>query len=340
MGKKTVVKRSRKFMLFAGIVILLAVMASLSLDFFSAFLMKTQRTEANTLLIEGWLRNSSLAKAAEEFKKHDYDFIITTGNLLPDEYELDQNGYLIFYIPGDSVDREEGSLHIGVKAYSSIPGDDAAHFNFWINDSLAGDFKASGHAKKYEVPYKSNRLPDSVMIQFDNDRANYGDRNLFVTGLYIGNVFYRPYTINAAYDIGPPDGIKREERNSESYAGLARSRLAASGIAREKIISVPGIRTDINRTYHSILSLRDWLETSGADIRGINVITDSYHSRRTWLTCRKVLEENRPVGVIAIPPEPAKSRLSKNIFIAKQAVAYIYYKFLLLPVKTSRLFAP
>ena len=337
MEAKKTKNHMRRNRIIAGIVIFLVLMYYPALLFFSHFLAKTERVKANTLVIEGWLQVSSLKQACAEFKRNHYDYIITTGNMVPDEYELDQNGYLIFYPKcPDSTDQRVKIHHLGVKAYSSLPGRDAAHFNFWVNDSLITGFKTEKRVRTYEIVWKGaiSEL-DSVLIQFDNDKSSYGDRNLFVTGLFIDNTSFRPYSLKADYDISRLDGIRREERNSDSYAGQARSELIRLGIEPEKIISVPGYKTNLNRTYHSVVALQNWLDHSGYKIKGINVVSYGVHSRRTWLTYKKVLDHQRRIGIIALPDVYHKlPEWSAVFFVSKQIAAYLYYKFILLPLQS------
>ena len=337
MANRKTGKRRKIIRMVAVAAILFFVLFFPVIQFFRGFLAPTDRVDANALLIEGWLKTPDLEKAAGELRSDSYDYIITTGNKMPKEYELDQNGFLVLYPKNsDTSGHGEPVRRIGVRAYSSLPGKDAAHFNFWVNDSLAGEFKTSRHPREYEVGWEGSWSGlDSVMIQFDNDKASYGDRNLFITGLTVGRMHFKPYTLKAEYDIGRLDGIRREDRNSDSWAGQARSRLIGLGIDSGKIISVPGVKTSVNRTYRSAVAFRDWLDHSGYPVTGINIISLSDHSRRTWLTYRKLLHGHPPVGIIALPVswnDPAG--VKAVFFVARQSVAYLYYKFILLPFRS------
>ncbi len=316
---------------------LLYILFSPAFHIFSGFLSKTERVKANTLLIEGWLENKSLELAYEEYKSNHYDYIVTTGNILPDHYFLDQNGYLIFNLSRfDTLPQQNRIHHIGITAYSSLRGKNAAHFNLWVNDSIVRGFRTTKYQKLYKVEWEGslNDL-DSVMVQFDNDKSAYGDRNLFVTGLMIDNTFLKPYTTEAAYDIARLDGQRREDKNSDSYAGQARMKLINLGMDPVRIISVRGYRTCFNKTFHSVVAFRDWIQNSGYPIKGINIVSLGDHSRRTWLTYRKVLGDKQPVGVISLPdPYHRFPDVAGVIYVAKQVTAYIYYKFILLPLQS------
>ena len=332
--------KRRKRLKRIGLLSLLIILVLLyypALVWFSGYLSITEKVKANTLLVEGWLEEASLKQVVDEFRSNNYDYIITTGNILPDQYELYENGFLIFNLTNiDTAEHQKETHFLSVEAHSSLRGKEAAHFNFWVNDSLIRGFLTAKRSRQYEISwYGALSELDSILIQYDNDKANYGDRNLFITGLQIDQKYYKPYTLKADYDLSHLDGKRREERTTNSFAGQARARLINLGIDPRKVISVPGYKTNISRTYSSALAFRNWLDRSPLKIRGINVISLGDHSRRTWLTYKKVLAASQHTGIIALPdPYHKLPDLSGILFVTKQAAAYIYYKFLLLPVKS------
>jgi hypothetical protein len=104
------------------------------------------------------------------------------------------------------------------------------------------------------------------------------------------------------------------------------------GIDSARIISVPGEKVLINRTLTSAIAVRDWLKTSEIKAEGINILSSGTHSRRTWMTFSKVLDDSCQIGIISIPDyknnRSTKRRLFKTI---RETAAIIYYWLILIP---------
>ena len=118
---------------------------------------------------------------------------------------LSENGYLIFYLKNKFSDMNESGPHsIEIDAYSELEGENRAHFNLFINDSLIADFFAEKNKKKYRVDWDGDlREIRTIFIQFTNDGVgDYGDRNLYVKEIIIDHKITIPYLNNSEYDIG------------------------------------------------------------------------------------------------------------------------------------------
>ena len=90
---------------------------------------------------------------------------------------------------------------------------------------------------------------------------------------------------------------------------------------------------DRDRTYGSAIALRTWLREHNLTVRGVNVLTEDVHARRTCLLFQKALGDNVAVGVIAVPNpdyDPRHwwrySQGVKDVFA--ESVAYIYARLL------------
>jgi hypothetical protein len=296
----------------------------------SEFLSVSEKVQANVLIIEGWLSYNDLNSVASEIRDGNYEHVLITGiKSRPEYYNVHSNGFLIFHTakfnpPGNNVRLVE------VKASSELGGKNAAHFNLWINDSLVSSFYAGKWSRKYSQAWNGGRI-DSVMIEFDNDRlGDFGDRNLYVSKIIFDHKTEIPFLNNSVYDIGSIDTRNRIINNMNSNAELTAKRLVAMGVDSSLIVAVPGHKVRINRTLTSALAVRDWIRQSGLNVTGLNIISAGAHSRRTWMTFRKVLKKN--VGIIALPdrfitPED-RVRVLKTI---REAAAYIYYSVILLP---------
>jgi hypothetical protein len=334
-GKKTLLIILLPISILAGL-IFLPVIYSLSDQ-----LSKTDRVNANVLLVEGWIPHYALEQAYKEFQDEGYKYIVTTGLKLPDYYLVGMNGYLIFYpkrIISSGINLPEHLIEI--EAYSELGGENSSQFNVYVNDSLTANFKASKMKRKYPIRWKGElKNIDSIMVQFLNDkRDNYVDRNLYVKEVIIDGNFKIPYQNNSEYDISELDGKRRIINNFNSYAQLARRRLLTLGIDSSQVIAIPGKRTRINRTLTSALAFRDWLAISDTGIKGINIVTMGTHARRTWMTYKKILNKKYDIGIISLPDyRDSHSRRHKITKTLRETFGLIYYWFILLPYQFNYL---
>jgi hypothetical protein len=301
--------------------------------YLSGFLSKSEQVKANILLVEGWIPEYAVKLAYQEFIKNDYDYIVTTGlKSRLTHFNLSENGYLIFYPKKKlSVKPGNGSHSIDVTAYSELGGENRAHFNVYINDSLMADFLAEKSKKIFRINYNGNLSDiDSVMVQFTNDdKGDFGDRNLYVKDLIIDDTIRIPL-MNSVFDAGKLDGKRRISNNYNSNAQYVRNSLIAMGLDSTKIIATSGERVRINRTLTSALAMRDWLQTTKINIKGINIFTIGTHARRTWMTYNKILNEKYHIGIISVP-EHNHSRETRVLKALRETIGIIYYWIILIP---------
>ena len=301
------------------------------------FLAKTEVTEANILIVEGWLPKFAIEIAKNEFNTKDYKLIVTTGLK---SHDLDfcmiaMNGYLIFYPKFQSVINEKSGHHIiEILAHSKMGGKYCAHFNFFVNDSLIADFTADENERKYAVNWTGSLKDiDSLMIHFDNDYVDEGgDRNLYVKEIIIDNEIIIPYQFHSVYDIGLHDGKNRIVNNFESHAEKARNELITLGVDSSLIIAVKGKKTRFNRTLASALAVNRWQKSYDGKIDGINIITLGIHSRRTLLTYNRVLDKSLEIGIISLSEhgEPGFEELNFGDLLSELS-SLIYYCIILIP---------
>jgi hypothetical protein len=291
----------------------------------SAFLSKSVRVDANVLIIEGWLSYNDLLLAADEFRSGSYDLIITTGlRATPDYYNVNTDGYLIFYTNRTGI--PSSVTNIAVRASSELDGEHAAHFNLWVNDSLVKDFYAGKRRRIYEVEWNGSPV-DSVMIEFDNDKmGDFGDRNLYVKEIILNNEVRIPFLDNTVYDISALDNKNRIINDMDSNAGLTSARLLSMGVDSSSVIAVAAKNSRINRTLASAVAVRDFINSSPLNIKGINIISAGAHSRRTWMTFKQVLNTEE-IGIISLTGRSGYQGFSK---LMRETLAYIYYSFVLL----------
>ena len=302
--------------------------------FYSGFPEKTKKTDANILIVEGYLPTPALEKVKNEFQHEGYDMLIITGLNFPDNYyQVSSDGYLIFYpkfiFTGTQA---HGSHIIEVNAFSELGWGGRAHFNLFINDSLVGDFYAGKQKKNYGISWKGNLEDiDSVMIQFDNDRVSKrGDRNLYVKEIIIDHKIIIPFLYNSVYEIGSLYGNNRIINNFNSNAEQTRNELIRMGVDPSRILAVPGEGTYINRTLKSALAFRDWLKASECAVTGINLISSGPHARRKWMIYNKILGKKCRVGIICYPDFNKPDFLENIIKELREFFGLVYYWIILL----------
>lgn len=327
--------RKRKLLTICGIIVSSGFLLIFLVHFaYSKYPAKTNKRDANILIIEGWLPAQTLEKAKNEFQQDGYDLLITTGLNFPGNYfQVSMDGYLIFY-PGNRFagNQKDDSHIIEVNVFSDLGGTGSAHFNFFVNKSLIADFTLGKRKKKYGIRWQGKlEAIDSIMIQFDNDRVGeWGDRNLYVKEVIIDHNIVIPYQFNSAYDIGAPDGIDRFLNNFKSNAEITRNELIRMGVDSSKITAVPGEKTYVNRTLRSVLAVRNWLKTSKYNVKGINILSSGPHARRKYMIYDKILGKDTRVGIIYIPDINKHGFIKAIINELREFFGMVYYWIILL----------
>lgn len=332
MNKKRFIITGTAITLFAAGYFLFSPMVT----YLPGYLSKSAPVSADILVVEGWLPHYALEQTCNEFRKNNYRYMVTTGTrYTPDFYKISDNGYLIFYTRYILSGRNDKATHsIMIKAFSDMGGEDRAHFNLFINDSLASGFYAEKRKKEYTVQwYGCLKDIDSVMVQYDNDIYEPPlDRNLSVREICFDDSIIVPYLFHSEYDMLKLDGKLRFRNNLTTTAQLARSMLIKMGIDSAKVIAVEVDKFRINRTLSSALSFRKWIAASGMDLNGINIISLGPHGRRTWMTYNKILDEKYRIGIISIAEENDKKLTGwrKSLRTLRETLGIIYYRFILL----------
>jgi hypothetical protein len=302
--------------------------------YLTAYLSKSEQVSANVLVVEGWLPEYAIESVKNEFLKNKYEYIITTGIKSTDYYYmLSMNGYLIFY-PGKLFKSytDQRVHQVDIAAYSELGGRNRAHFNVFVNDSMISQFTAN--RKKHEYSFSwSGALADidSIMVQFDNDEVgDFGDRNLYIDEVKVDQQLAIPYLKHSAYNISEFGINRRIVNDFNSNAQLTRNRLISAGIDSSAILSIPANPTAINRTLASALAVRDWLKRSDLKVKGINIMSEGTHARRTWLTYSQILGKSTSVGIIALN-DFSNMWYHKNhlFYVSRQTLALVYYWFIL-----------
>ena len=99
---------------------------------------------------------------------------------------------------------------------------------------------------------------------------------------------------------------------------------------------VPAHVTGRDRTYSSAAALREWFREQGIDVRGINVITENVHARRTRLLFAEAFGPKVAIGIVAVPDPDYDPkywwRYSEGVReVIGETIAYVYAKFFFYP---------
>jgi hypothetical protein len=306
------------------------------------YLSSTHKIKADILLYEGWLPETAVEVAINEFKTNDYNLIITTG-LKSDDLDfcmVPMNGYLIFYPASDLFKDEQIRIHlIEILAHSKMGGKYSSHFNFYVNDSLTAEFIADEKERKYSIKWTGALKDiDSVMVHFDDDYLDEGgDKNLYVKEIIIDNNIIIPYKFNSVYDVGRLGGTNRIINDYDTHGELSRNIIIRNGINSSSVVAVTGGRANINRTIKSALAFRNWLKTYDDKSDEINIISMGIHSRRTLVTYKSILGKKVKIGIISLPEsEKPGIRKLKYLDILTEVLNLVYYRIILLPYSIFR----
>ena len=107
--------------------------------------------------------------------------------------------------------------------------------------------------------------------------------------------------------------------------------LRRAGVPEQSLQRVPRRDVDRDRTYGSALALKEWIRDHHLTVRGINIVTEGEHARRTRLLFQEVRGPEVKVGVIAVRNPDFKTthwwRYSEGVReVLGESIAYIYVK--------------
>jgi uncharacterized SAM-binding protein YcdF (DUF218 family) len=87
--------------------------------------------------------------------------------------------------------------------------------------------------------------------------------------------------------------------DGNTVASLGASMLRNVGLPADAVQMTPSHVAGRDRTYSSAVALRDWLRARHIEVRGVNVISEGAHARRTRLLFQEAFGDQVPVGVIS-----------------------------------------
>lgn len=302
----------------------------------SEYLSESHKADANLMIIDGWLSASSVEMLKNELTDQKYDLILIAGLESSDlEFcKIPMNGFLIFYPKFHIFNTPVKTDHIiEIVSKSKMGGIYSCHFNFYVNDSIVADFKTGENPQRSKTIWNGSLKDiDSLTIEFTNDMVDEnGDRDLYIKEIIVDDTIIIPYQYNTVLDFGSIGGPGRIKNDYNSHPQIIRNKMFEFGVDSSKAIAITIEKSDFNRTLASARAVHNFLKSSEYSIKGINVVSKGIHSRRTWLTYRKILAGPYEIGIISLPdtdnPESEKTTTAK---ILGEALDLIYYHIVLL----------
>lgn len=114
-----------------------------------------------------------------------------------------------------------------------------------------------------------------------------------------------------------------------SLAHVGAATLQKLGIDSSKIVAVPSVFVQKDRTYEEGMALKKWLLQSAPGIKSLTLYSLGCHSRRSQLLYSKALGRDYTIGIVACPSRDYDSRrwwhFSNGVrAVADETMAYVY----------------
>lgn len=300
---------------FTAVIILLT-----GLFFSPSFLNCKHPVKSNVLIIEAWIAPYEVEQAIPLINSDSVTRVMVVGQTYPDNKNslssavqkhfnnsqpaeknvkngiwLFTNSSLAFDLKDiPFTDHSGDSLVIGIRAKGSEAAGYFAHFNLVVNGKYcSGAFtSAVDSVFTFLIDLTSEDL-QSIIVHFDNDLVHQNrDRNLNILSLKVGETEIKASDKNTIL-------IKNAGTHSsgfDSQAGERKNYLVQLGVSPEKITTISFEPVSRNQTLAAARAFK--ASSSLHEISSANVVSSGLHSRRTWLTYKRVLGKETRVGVI------------------------------------------
>lgn len=131
------------------------------------------------------------------------------------------------------------------------------------------------------------------------------------------------------YTTGGLLGTGSYLKEYRDYAHLAKATLMAMGMDEQEVIAVAAPDVKRDRTYHSALALKKWMEANKVEAKRLDLASLGPHSRRSSMLFQKAFGEDYEIGSMALLPEdydPEKWYSSSEgaRTTINELIAYIY----------------
>lgn len=141
---------------------------------------------------------------------------------------------------------------------------------------------------------------------------------------------------------GPVTGSGGYVNDFQTSASVGADLLRKAGLSEQSLQMVPSRVMDRDRTFSAAVALRDWIQNHERFVRGINVVTEDTHARRTWLLFQRAFGKNVQVGIISVPnadyPANRWWHYSEGVKdVVSEFAAYLYAKIFFFGLKPAHM---
>lgn len=140
---------------------------------------------------------------------------------------------------------------------------------------------------------------------------------------------------------GPENGTGEYVNDYQTAASIGAEILKKFGVPEDHVQVAASHVNNRDRTYNSAIALRNWLRDHDVKVRGINVVTESCHARRTQLLFQEAFGNDISVGVIAVPNPDYDPKYwwhySDGVReVIGESLAYLYARLLFFPSEAAQ----
>ena len=131
---------------------------------------------------------------------------------------------------------------------------------------------------------------------------------------------------------GPVVGSGEYSSDANTGAAVGAAVVKRAGIPEAAVQMVPSRVLGRDRTYNSAVALRQWLREQQLKPRGLNVLTEDAHARRTWLLFQMAFGDELKIGIISVQSPDYEPRrwwsCSEGVReVIGEGIAYLYARF-------------
>jgi len=341
-------KTVKRFVLYLAVFI---IIYSISLVFFRYFLSLHEPVKSDVLVIEAWISPLDVERALPVINSDSISQVFIIGRKYPDNGEkvkslvreffnhiksiqnkksggiwLLTNSALAFDCSSFSQSVLPDSLHISVIAKGTSALGHPAHFNLVINGHcVAGAFTETSFMEyDFHIPVPTDSL-HSLSIFFDNDvyHGKKEDRNLCISSIKINDTIFIAGTGNTFL-------VKEYGNYTNGFSSQAaeiRNYLFQLGADTKKVRFIEFEPVKKNQTLAASLAFTRYCKSP--NISSVNILSSGLHSRRTWLTYKRIMGDDISVGVINFKPAgylegKRNNIISSYLYLNNEAFSYLY----------------
>jgi hypothetical protein len=256
-------------------------------------------TNADILVVEGWLNRSDLGLVADEFRNGKYKYLIATGTPGKEVYTMGKNGCLEFNIIPPFQLEKPGDVRI--VASESLPFKDTAFFMVYANGNYIGNETVSTDPTQFSFPLNGIDSVCSISVCFLNDAlSDHSDINLLVSSVILEDKVFGVNDTNVFYKVLTIDD-STIYRSAPCGSTIVKNVLIEKGIDPHRIIDICSSRINLSRTASAASNTIMKLDSAFADKPDFtfNIMSVAPHSRRTFVAFKKAAPE-RKIGIISI----------------------------------------